>query len=311
MSHTVKVGIYQAAAVHLDREATMRKLTAKIKEAGEAGIQVLVLGETWISGYPAWIDSCGGVALWDDPNMKKIYARMYNSSVEVPGPEVDEIRKLARDFQMAISIGVNEKVSSGPGNGTIFNSLLIIDDQGRLAIHRRKLMPTFSEKLLYGIGDGKDLGAAQTKYGRLGGLICWEHWMPLARQAMHNSGEHIHAAIWPTVHETHQMASRHYAFESRSFVLAAGQLMMAKDIPEGLDTPKELVDKPDSFILKGGSCIIGPNGKFITEPLFEKEDLITAEIDIDQTIGERMTLDTSGHYQRTDVFSFEVNDSRS
>ena len=134
--------------------------------------------------------------------------------------------------------------------------------------------------------------------------------MPLARQAMHNSGEHIHIALWPTVHETHQMASRHYAFESRSFVLAAGQLMKAKDIPKGLDVPDDLKQNPEEFILRGGSCIIGPDGKFIIDPFFDSEELITAEIELGKTIQERMTLDTSGHYQRSDVFSFKVNNQR-
>jgi predicted amidohydrolase len=310
MKYKVKVGIFQAMPVHLDKKASLTKLLSTIGEAGKAGVEVLALGECWLSGYPAWIDSCKGVALWDDPGMKKVYARIYESSIEVPGEETLEIGKLAAKHRMVICLGVNERVKKGPGNGTIYNSFLIFNELGELAIQRRKLMPTFSEKLVYGIGDGKDLAAADTEVGMVGGLICWEHWMPLARQAMHNSGEHIHVAIWPTVHETHQMASRHYAFESRSFVLAAGQLMKAADIPDELDVPNDLRSDPEKYILRGGSCIIGPDGKFIVEPIFESEQLIAAEIDLGRTIQERMTLDTSGHYQRTDVFSFEVDKKR-
>ena len=310
MKKMVKVGIFQARPAHLDKSACMTKLKSIISQAGDEKVEVLALGETWLSGYPAWIDSCNGVALWDDPAMKTVYAKMFESSIEVPGVETSELGGMAKKFGMSICIGVNEKVEKGPGNGTIYNSLLIFDEKGELQVHRRKLMPTFSEKLLYGIGDGKDLKAADTKYGRVGGLICWEHWMPLTRQSMHNSGEHIHIAIWPTVHETHQMASRHYAFESRSFVLAAGQLMRVKDTPSELTLPDTLKSTPDEFILRGGSCIIGPDGKFIVEPVFEKEQLITADIDLDRTIQERMTLDTSGHYQRSDVFTFEINDKR-
>ena len=306
----IKAGIYQASSIHLDKLGSMAKLIQMIKESGSLGVNVLALGESWLSGYPAWIDSCKGVALWDDPMMKKAFARMYDSSIEVPGKETNEICKLAKKFRMTICLGVNEKVHSGPGNGTIYNSFIIINEKGELAIHRRKLMPTFSEKLVYGLGDGKDLEAAETDYGRIGGLICWEHWMPLARQAMHNSGEHIHIALWPTLHEKHQMASRHYAFESRSFVLAAGQLMKAKDIPSELELPDELKDDPEKYILSGGSCIIGPDGSFVIEPVFEEEKLTIAEIDLQQTIEERMTLDTSGHYQRNDIFDFHVNRSR-
>ncbi|MCZ6520761.1 MAG: carbon-nitrogen hydrolase family protein [Bacteroidetes bacterium] len=310
MLKKVKAGIYQASAVHLDKEASMIKLLSKIDEAAKEGLNVLVLGETWLSGYPAWIDTCKGVALWDDPAMKKVYGKIYESSVEVPGTETAKLAEKAKKYKMVICLGVNEKVVAGPGNGTIYNSLLIFDEKGALAVHRRKLMPTFSEKLIYGIGDGKDLKAADTDFGRVGGLICWEHWMPLARQAMHNSGEHIHVALWPTLHETHQMASRHYAFESRSFVLAAGQLMKVSDIPPELDIPDELKNDPDKNILWGGSCIIGPDGKYIVEPVFDEEKLIVAELDINRTIEERMSLDTSGHYQRPDVFSFEVNPRR-
>ena len=306
----VKVGIYQAAPVHLDKKESLNKLMLLIEEAGDLGIQVLALGETWLSGYPSWLDHCRGVALWDDPVMKKVFAKMYDSSIEIPGAETKAIGELARKFKMVITMGVNEIIVSGPGNGTIYNSFIIFDDKGQIAVHRRKLMPTFSEKLVYGLGDGKDLKAAETLYGRIGGLICWEHWMPLARQAMHNSGEHIHIALWPTLHERHQMASRHYAFESRSFVMAAGQLMRVKDIPSELEVPSGLKNNPQKYILSGGSCIIGPDGEFVVSPVFEDEKLIVSDIDLQSTVEERMTLDTSGHYQRNDIFKFEVNTSR-
>lgn len=311
MKSTVKFGIYQAAAVHMDLDKSMDKLVSCIEEGAKNGLEVLILGESWLSGYPAWIDSCPEVAVWDNPAMKKVYTRMFNSSVEIDGKEVNKLGELSSKAGMVLCVGVNEKVVHGKANGTIFNSFLIFNGKDtKPVVHRRKLMPTFSEKLLYGIGDGKDIKSIETNYGNVGGLICWEHWMPLTRQAMHNSGEHIHASIWPTVHEIHQMASRHYAFEARCFVGAAGQLMKVKDIPEELTIPEELASNPEKYILRGGSCLIGPNGQFITDPLFEEEKLITHEIDIQETIGERMTLDTSGHYQRSDVFSFSVNDQR-
>ena len=134
--------------------------------------------------------------------------------------------------------------------------------------------------------------------------------MPLTRQALHNSGEQVHVAVWPTVHEKHQIASRHYAIEGRCFVLAAGQLMQAKDIPQGLTLPKHLADAPETYLLKGGSCIIAPNGDYVVDPVFETEQIVQATIDLDQVIEEQMTLDTTGHYQRHDVFQFELNRSR-
>lgn len=169
-------------------------------------------------------------------------------------------------------------------------------------------MPTYTEKLLYGLGDGAGLHTIDFKKAKLGGLICWEHWMPLSRQALHNEGEQIHIAVWPTVHDAHQLASRHYAFEGRCFVIAAGQILQLRDIPSELSRPEGM--DQDQWLLRGGSSVIGPDGTYILEPVFEQEAILYAEIDPDQVIAERMTLDVSGHYQRWDIFDFQVNKTR-
>ena len=145
-----------------------------------------------------------------------------------------------------------------------------------------------------------------TSAGRIGGLICWEHWMPLARQVLHDSGEYIHIAVWPIVHEMHQIASRHYAFEGRCFVIAAGSLMKVRDIPAQLHVVSELSDKPDHFLLRGGSSIIGPDGRYIVGPVFDEEKIIIADLNLEAIDKERMTLDVSGHYQRADLFDLRV-----
>lgn len=300
----IRVAIAQAAPIHLNLQASLDKLVDWIEKAAAEKTDMLVLGETWLSGYPAWIDYCQDVAIWDKTEMKSIYRHLRASSIVIPGPETEVIGEKAKQHNMVICMGANERVDAGRGNGTVYNVLLIFNEEGKLGVHRRKLMPTFSEKLVYGTGDGKDLQAVDTRAGRVGGLICWEHWMPLTRQAMHNSGEQIHVALWPTVHEKHQLASRHYAFEGRCFVLAAGQLMHSKDIPSGLDAPDNLQ------LLRGGSCIIDPKGDFIVEPVFESEELIVTDIDPEVVYEERMTLDVSGHYQREDVFQFSVNQER-
>ena len=165
-------------------------------------------------------------------------------------------------------------------------------------------MPTYTERLVWGQGDGRGLEAVDTPLGRVGGLVCWEHWMPLARQALHNSGEHIHVAVWPTVHEMHQIASRHYAFEGRCFVLAAGLVMQVKGLPNELRTAPEIAATPDDFLLRGGSCIIGPDGKYILEPVFDREVTLIADLDLHAIDREKMTLDVSGHYSRPDLFEF-------
>lgn len=302
----VIVGLAQFAPVHNDLQSSLEKMTTIIKEAAESEVELLVFGETWLSGYPAWIDHCPEVAVWDDHNTKVAYRDFAKNSVTIDGHEIETIARLARENTMAIVLGINERVDKGPGNGTIYNSVVIIDHNGIVKVHHRKLMPTFTEKMLYGVGNGEGLEAGELSFGRAGALICWEHWMPLTRQAMHNSGEHIHIALWPQVHEMLQLASRHYAFEGRCYVLAVGQIMDTSQIPPSLKKPAGLKEDPSKLLLNGGSCIIGPNGKFIIEPVFNTEQLIVAKLNLDKIVEEQMTLDVSGHYQRPDVFDFTV-----
>lgn len=304
----VKLGIAQYASVHLDLQATLQKLHDITGHAAKQKVELLVFGETWLSGYPAWIDHCPEVAFWDHTPTKDAYLLLRESAVEVPGKETAFIAALAKKHKMAIVIGVNEKVAGGPGHGTLYNSLLIFDERGNLANHHRKLMPTFTEKMLYGLGDGHGLRAVDTSFARVGGLICWEHWMPLTRQALHNSGEQIHVALWPNVHEKLQLASRHYAFEGRCFVLAAGQLLKAGDFPQDLSLPEKFQNDPQAWALRGGSAIIGPDGEYLVKPVFDKEELLVTAIDLRDTVREQMTLDVTGHYQRNDIFRFEIKD---
>ncbi len=166
----------------------------------------------------------------------------------------------------------------------------------------RKLVPTYSERMVWGSGDGAGLSSIETGGLRVGGLICWEHWMPLARMAMHNSAEHIHVAVWPTAHELHQLASRHYAFEGRCFVLAVGLLMQRTDMPQEFAT----CDGENSWLERGGSSIIAPDARYIVEPVFEREELILADLTLSEIDKESMTLDVTGHYARPDVFRFEL-----
>jgi predicted amidohydrolase len=209
---------------------------------------------------------------------------------------------------VTLVIGANERVETGPGNGTLYNTLLTFTSDGKLANHHRKLVPTYTERLIWGQGDARGLRSVSTPGGRVGGLICWEHWMPLARHAMHLEGERIHVAVWPTVHQMHQVASRHYAFEGRCFVLAVGMVMRVKDLPQELRLTPELPAAPDSFLLYGGSTIFGPDGNYVTEPACEREATIIVDLDLDAIDRESMTLDVSGHYNRPDLFVFRVGD---
>jgi predicted amidohydrolase len=285
----------------------MKKLEKIVAQAAAKGVRLLVFGETWLSGYPAWLDCCSEAAIWNNPVVKRIYANMLLNSITVSGPETKRIGALARKHGMIIVLGINERTASGPGNGTIYNSLLIIGSDGRLWLHHRKLMPTFGERLVYGLGDGRGLHAVDTEWGRLSALICWEHWMPLTRQALHDSGEMIHIALWPSVHDVHQLASRHYAFEGRCYVVAVGQILKAAELPAELKLPAAMSKGSQPLIMNGGSAIIGPDGQYCLEPQWDKDELILFTIkDLQRVLEERMTLDTSGHYSCPDIFNFSI-----
>jgi nitrilase len=250
------------------------------------------------------------VALWDHAPAKAAFARMFDDSVAIPGARFDEIASIARDTRVTLVMGLIERVEQGPGRGTLYNALITVGPDGALLNHHRKLVPTYTERMVWGAGDAAGLRAVDTPAGRVGGLICWEHWMPLARQALHDSGEDVHVAVWPTAHDAHQVASRHYAFEGRCFVLAAGALMRASALPPELEPHPGRVTSPDAWIMRGGSAVIGPDGRYVVEPVYEQPRVLVATLDYARIREESMTLDVTGHYHRPDLFDFSVRRDR-
>ena len=302
----IKVAAIQAAPVYLDLSASLEKALALISRAASQGAQLVVFPETWLPGYPAWLDCCRDVALWDYAPVKKVFARLMENSVTVPGPVTQTLGAAAREHGVALNISLHERTQDGPARGTLYNTMLTFDATGELLNCHRKLMPTYTERMIWGMGDGASLHAVNTAAGRIGGLICWEHWMPLARHALHASGEDIHVAAWPQVKEMNLVASRHYAFEGRAFVIACGAIMRASELPPELEPIMPLKQNPDALVLNGGSAIIAPNGSYVVEPVFEKETILTADLDLSLIDQEKMTLDVTGHYARPDVFDFGV-----
>jgi predicted amidohydrolase len=300
----VKVAIAQAAPVFLDLERSVEKAVGLTGEAARKGARLVAFGESWLPGYPAWLDLCPGSATWDHPPAKRAYARLVENSAVIPGPETDRLCAAARENSVVVVIGVHERVAGGPGHGTLYNTNLVIGSDGIILSRHRKLVPTHAERLVWGQGDGSGLEAVPTSVGRVGSLICWEHWMPLARQAMHESAEEIHVAAWPTVRDMYQLASRHYAFEGRCFVLAAGSIIAARDLPPDLELPPDLQGKPDALVCAGGSCIIAPDGSLLAGPVFDREEILVADLDLGMIAEESMALDVTGHYNRPDVFQF-------
>lgn len=209
-------------------------------------------------------------------------------------------------------MGAHERIG-----GTLYNTTIFIGKNGEFRLHR-KLMPTYNERMVWGMGDGSTLSILNTEYGTIGGLICWEHWMPLARAAMHAKHETIHIAQWPSVNELHQLASRHYAFEGQCFVLACGSILNRQEAIEGyrsldVDTEAltilEAIPSERDVLLKGGSAIIGPDGRYVAGPVFEQSCILHATLELNRIREGNLCLDTSGHYSRPDVFRLEVNDN--
>ncbi len=277
----------------------------KALDAARSGAELIVFPETWIPGYPAWLDLSRDAALWDHAPVKAVFARIAENSVAIPGPALDRLSDAAREAKATLVLGLSERVERGTGRGTLYNSLVTIGPDGRLLNHHRKLMPTYTERLVWGAGDVEGLRSVDTPSGRVGAMVCWEHWMTLARQALHESGEDIHVAVWPTVHELHQVASRQYAFEGRCFVLASGSLMRASSLPPELEPHPDRVSSPEQWVLRGGSAIIGPDGKYLVEPIYDEAAIVMAELDLRRTSEESMTLDVAGHYHRPELFDFK------
>jgi predicted amidohydrolase len=309
MPPTVRVAVVQAE-VSRTLAAGLEQTRVLVRGAAERGATLVVFPETWLPGYPAWLDVCRDAALWDHAPTKAVFGRMAAESVDVHGPSGAALAQIATDFAITLVVGVTERIADGPGRGTLYNTLLTYGPTGDLLNHHRKLVPTYTERLVWGAGDAAGLQAVDSPAGRVGGLVCWEHWMPLARQALHESGEDIHVAVWPTVHAMHQVASRQYAFEGRCFVLAAGSLMRASGLPAELPALADRVASPDQWVLAGGSAIIGPDGEYLAGPVYDEPAVLLGDLDLSRVREESMTLDVAGHYGRPDCLELRVNRAR-
>ncbi len=303
----IRAAVVQHAPVFLDLEASVDKALALIGEAAGNAADLVVFGETWLPCYPAWIF---GSAEWDDTVSKRAYARLLDSGVEVPSATTDRLCAAARERRVHVAIGVNERQRGS--NGSLFNSLLFLSPAGEILGVHRKLVPTHAERLVWAQGDGSTLHVFDTPLGRLGGLICWEHWMPLARFAMHAKGEQIHVAAWPESSENHHIASRHYAFEGRCFVICASTFLTADMIPPELKETRgadalQALSRAEGVLFPGGSGVIGPDGGWIAGPAGDEETIVYGEMDLARIGEEFQALDTAGHYNRPDVFQLTVD----
>jgi nitrilase len=303
-ARVVRVAAVQAAPAFLDLDGSLGLLERWTRQAAAEDAAIVAFPETWLPGYPAWIDSSPDAALWGQAGARTLHARLLENAVVVPSPATARMGALARELGVALVVGAQERAGK-----TLYNALLVFGDDGRLLNHHRKLVPTYTERLVWGHGDGHGLRAVDAAGARLGGLICWEHWMPLARQAMHDTGEEIHVAAWPGVHEMHLVASRHYAFEGRCFVIAAGSILRVDQMPADLPVAANYAQDPKGLMIAGGSAIIGPGGKLLAGPVFDVETVLVADCDLAEIARESQTLDVSGHYSRPDVLELLIKPS--
>jgi nitrilase len=299
----ITVAVAQATPVVLDLAGCITKACEWIAEAGRCGARLIAFPETWLPVYPLWCDA-GTFGKWDHEPSKRLQARLARNSLRIPSPETEALCRAAREARCGVVFGANEIGESG----SLYNALLFISEKGELLGRRRKLVPTFGERLVWGYGDAAGLQTFHISGAKVGGMICWEHWMPLPRFVLHSEGEEIHAAAWPMGREMYQLASRHYAFEGTTFVLLAACYLPKSAMPTDFELPQNLVAAPD-ILLDGGSAIIAPDASYVIEPVRGREELLTAELDLERVAEGKLQLDTGGHYSRPDIFELKVNRS--
>jgi len=304
----VKVAVVQAAPVLFDREATVEKACGLIEEATDQGAQLILFPEAFIPAYPRGL-AFGTVVGSRSPVGRRVWQRYWENTVEVPGPTTLRLGEAAKKANAYLAIGVIER-DAARSAGTLYCTLLYFGPDGRLLGKHQKLKPTAGERLIWGEGDGSTLTVIQTEIGKIGGLICWENYMPLARMAIYNKGVELYLAPTADARDTWQATLRHIACEGRCFVLGCNQFMTKEMYPDDLKDLKELDEQPE-IMCRGGSAIISPLGKVLAGPLYEQEGILFADLDLGAISRGKFDFDVVGHYARPDVFQLTVNEKPS
>ncbi len=308
MSDCVKVGLAQIAPVWLNREKTLSKIMDYVKKAAAENCRLVAFGEALLPGYPFWIELTEG-ARFDSPIQKEIHAYYMTQAVTITSGDLDPVCTLAADNRLAVILGCIERATDRGGH-SLYCSLVYIDPGGRIKSVHRKLMPTYEERLTWAPGDGHGLRVHPLGAFTVGGLNCWENWMPLARSALYAQGEDLHVAIWPGgLHNTRDI-TRFIAKEARSYVLSVSGLMRKTDISREIPYCDKIVTNSPDILANGGSCLAGPDGEWVIEPQVDNEKLLIATIDHERVRQERQNFDPSGHYSRPDVTRLTLNRKR-
>jgi len=295
----VKVAVVQAGSVLFDTKTTLKKLKQFAADAAMQGGQLIVFPEAFVGGYPKGANFGAHVGSRSAEG-RDLFRRYFESAVAVPGPEAAEVGEMAAKLHAHIVTGIIER-----DGGTLYCAVLHFNDSGELIGRRRKLMPTASERLIWGMGDGSTLEVAQTPFGRIGAVICWENYMPMLRMAMYAQGIELYCA--PTVddRDTWQTTMRHIALEGRCFVLSAVQYLTRADCPA--DYHPMQGDVPDTVLIRGGSAMYGPLGEELAAPVYGREAVSVAEIDVGTIARGKYDFDAAGHYARPDIFTLHID----
>ena len=295
-----QVACVQATPIIFDLEASVEKVIRLTREAAGLGSKMVVFPETFIPGYPAGL-GFGTVVGSRTQAGREQFKEYWQSSVEVPGVHTHKLAECARENQVFLTVGVTERDTI---NKTLYCSLLYFGPDGTLLGKHRKLKPTAAERLVWGEGDGTTLCTFDTEIGKLGGLICWENYMPLARMAMYKKGVEIYVAPTADSRQTWNATMQHIACEGRCYVIGCNQYFTKSDFPAHLQT--ELAEDRPEVLSRGGSVIVSPLGEILAGPLYDEEGILTAEVDHDELVRSRMDFDVTGHYSRDDVFKLKV-----
>ena len=305
--NVVRVAVVQAAPVLMDWKATTEKAVALTLEAGERGAKLVLFPEAYIPAYPRGLSFGTKVGSRADSG-RKDWFRYWNNAIPVPGEATEALGEAARKAGVYLVIGVIEK-DTEYSTGTLYCSMLYFGPDGTLLGKHRKLKPTGSERLIWGEGDGSTLPVFDTPFGKIGGLICWENYMPLARTAMYAKGVQIYLVPTADDREVWQSTLRHIALEGRCFVLSCNQFVTKDMYPKDLAGYADLASEPD-VMSKGGSAIVGPLGQYIVEPVSGREEIIMADLQMNLIAESRLDFDVVGHYARPDVFQLVVNEEK-
>lgn len=308
MKATLSISIAQIAPKWLNKTATIKKIEDAIEEASAQQSELVCFGETLLPGYPFWLELTDG-AKFNSTLQKELFAHYLSEAVSIEQGDLNSICALAKKNKIAVYLGCAERAGDRGGH-SIYCSLLYIDKMGIIQSNHRKLMPTYEERLAWSIGDGNGLKVHSLGEFTVGGLNCWENWMPLARTALYAQGENLHVAVWPgNVSNTIDL-TRHIARENRMYVLSVSGLMRKQDIGSNVPHHALIKQNANELLGNGGSCIAAPDGSWLIEPIVGTEAVVTATVELNEVRKERQNFDPSGHYSRPDVFELKVKTQR-